>query len=298
MLLDAHFHYDFLAPELRPAVLEALAARGVGVVAQTLEPSAYEKLRASTSMPGTNEPAVQDAGVQKDGMQKEGAQDAHPWKTSEDSLATPLLSLGFHPWWITSREQAETELDIFDQQVRTTRFIGEIGLDFLPHRLQTASENLQLETLGRLLTTVREAAAQQPANQPYVLSLHAVRATSPLLDTVEELELMDYPIVPVVHRFGGTSDELTRLIALGGSISVHPTLLGSKRGRAYIRQVPADRLLLETDLPAQPTTGMDPHLFAQQVHDALHATLDGISAERRQDFLPTLLANQARLYAL
>lgn len=298
MLLDTHFHYDFLTPELRPAVLEALGARGVRVVAQTLEPSAYEKLRASTSLPGINEPAVQDAGVQKVGMQKEGARNVYRRETSESSPATPLLSLGLHPWWITSREQAEAELDIFDQQVRTTRFIGEIGLDLLPRRLETASENLQVETLRRLLASVREAAAQQPANQPYVLSLHAVRGTSALLDTIEELELTDYPIVPVVHRFGGTSDELTRFIALGGSISVHPTLLGSKRGRACIRQVPAGRLLLETDLPEQPIGALDPVLFAQQVHDALHATLDGISAERREDFLPTLLANQAQLYSL
>lgn len=298
MLLDTHLHYDFLAPELRPAVLEALAARGVGVVAQTLEPSAYEKLRASTGAPGVRVGDIQDVGVQRAGRQNKCAQDAHKRESTQSSPATPLLSLGFHPWWIKSREQAEAELDIFNQQVPTTRFIGEIGLDFLPHRLQTASENLQLETLGRLLTTVREAAAQQPADQPYVLSLHAVRATSPLLDTVEELGLTDYPIVPVVHRFGGTSDELTRLVRLGGCISVHPQMLESKRGRAYIRQVPADRLFLETDLPEQPTDALDTQLFAQEVGGRLRRLVERISAERGEDFAPVLRENQRRLYSL
>lgn len=57
-------------------------------------------------------------------------------------------------------------------------------------------------------------------------------------------------------------------------------MLESKRGRAYIRQVPADRLILETDLPEQPTDTLDTQLFAQEMGGRLRQLVEGISAER------------------
>ena len=262
MLLDTHFHYDFLAPALRPAFDEALRAQGVQVVAQTLKPSAYRQLRETTPPAG------------------------------------PLLSLGFHPWQVTSSAQVEAELEIFEAEVGSTRLIGEIGLDFLPRRLEASPADLQVETLRRIVSAVLQAAARQPAEKPYVLSLHAVRATTAMLDLFEELDIPGSPIVPVVHRFGGTSDELTRLVRAGGCISVHPQMIESKRGRAYIRQVPADRLLLETDLPEQPTDTLDVQLFAQVVGGRLRRLVERISAERGEDFAPILRENQRRLYSL
>lgn len=262
MLLDTHFHYDFLAPQLRPAFDQALRAQGVQVVAQTLLPSAYRELRQVTDPAG------------------------------------PLLSLGFHPWWMSSPAQVEAELEIFEAEVTSSRFIGEIGLDFSPRRLETSPAEMQLGALGRLLSMVSEAAAGQTEQKPYVLSLHAVRATTAMLDLFEELDVPDSPVVPVIHRFGGTSDELTRLARLGGCISVHPQMLESKRGRAYVRQMPADRLLLETDLPEQPTDALDLQLFAQDVGGRLRRLVEGISAERGEHFEPVLVENQRRLYSL
>ncbi|MDY3049128.1 MAG: TatD family hydrolase [Rothia sp. (in: high G+C Gram-positive bacteria)] len=262
MLLDTHFHYDFLAPQLRPAFDQALRAQGVQVVAQTLLPSAYRELRQLIG------------------------------------LAGPLLSLGFHPWWMTSPAQVEAELEIFEAELSSTRLIGEIGLDFLPRRLDASPADLQLGALGRILTAVGEAAAGQREQKPYVLSLHAVRAVTPMLDLFEELGLPGCPLVPVIHRFGGSSDELTRLMRLGGCISVHPQMLESKRGRAYIRQVPADRLLLETDLPEQATDDLDAQQFAQEVGGRLRQLTESISVQRGQDCAPILLENQRRLYAL
>ncbi|MDY6051464.1 MAG: TatD family hydrolase [Rothia sp. (in: high G+C Gram-positive bacteria)] len=262
MLLDTHFHYDFLAPPLRPSFNEALRAQGVQLVAQTLKPSAYRELR----------------------------QVADP--------AGPLLSLGFHPWQVADVAQVETELAVFEAEVSSTRLIGEIGLDFLPRRLEASPADLQLEALRRIVGGVLQAAAGQPTEKPYVLSVHAVRATAAVLDLFEELDVPSPPLVPVIHRFGGSSDELTRLIRLGGCISVHPQMLATKRGRAYTRQVPADRLLLETDLPEQPTDALDIQQFASDVSGRLHRLVECISAERGEDFAPTLLENQRRLYSL
>lgn len=263
MLLDTHFHLDFLAPELRSPFLEALKSQGIGLVAQTLLPSAYAGLRAS--------------GL---GQEAQG----------------PRLSLGLHPWWLTSTEQAQEELAIFEQELASTRFIGEIGLDFYPRRLETAGKELQVSSLRRILLAVRQAAASASAQEPYVLSLHTVRSAGRLLDLLEEIDIPGSPIVPVLHRFGGSSDELTRLMRLGGYISVFPQMLAGKRGRAYIRQVPASRLLLETDLPEAPTSQLDTGAFAAHLAQVLRESVARVSEERQEDFLPHLYENQARLY--
>ncbi len=265
MLLDTHFHYDFLSPQQRQAFWAALGPRNIQLVAQTILPSAYRQLKA------------EEAG--------------------QDSAQPPLLSLGFHPWWMTSEQQVAAELEIFEAELTNTRFIGEIGLDFLPRRLETSPAGLQLETLRAMLQAIQQAASARQGQGPYLLSIHSVRAVSPLLDLLEELALPNSPIVPVFHRFGGSSQELTRLIRLGGYMSVGPQMLETKRGRAYIRQLPADRLLLETDLPPSPSPDFSVQDLAGQVAGCLEQLLAGISAERGQDFRPQLVENQVRLYA-
>lgn len=258
MLLDTHFHLDFVAPEQREDLLGELAARGVQVVAQTLLPTSHS-------------PA-------------------------------PLTSLGFHPWWIESKEQADRELECFRCALPHTRFVGEVGLDFSPRRLEQASADLQRAVLGqileavRVLETVRDSSAQ--GGEPHVMSIHAVRAATELLDLWEEVDMPATTAVPVFHWFSGTSDDLTRLIKIGGYISVNPRMLESKRGRAYVRQVPADRLLLETDLPAQPLAVADIPDLADQVAGLLVDAVSSISLLRGEDAMPILEANQARLYGL
>ena len=91
-------------------------------------------------------------------------------------------------------------------------------------------------------------------------------------------------MVPIFHRFGGSSDELTRLIKQGGYISVNPAMLATKRGRAYVTQVPADRLLLETDLPERTETGDDlGKNHAGELIETLNTTVNTLATLRHQD---------------
>ena len=209
MLIDTHFHLDFITDlDKRALFVRESTQLGVQVVAQTVLPSHFAR----------------DIDLYTPGGPLEGA----------------VPSLGFHPWWIDGWER---ELDIFAEMVGRTRHIGEIGLDFSPRRLETVPQHVQVAVLRRVLDTVSDAAAS--TSEPYVLSIHAVRSASAVLDLLEGC-----PALPVFHWFSGTSDELTRLIRMGGAISVNPRMLETKRGRAYAKQVPADRLYLETDLGA------------------------------------------------
>ncbi|MGO4955745.1 TatD family hydrolase [Luteococcus sp. Sow4_B9] len=284
VLLDTHHHFDFLdGVQLRRDFLAALAGHDVRIVAQTLTPSAFKELMAVV-------PELEAAGA-----------------------SPPLCSLGLHPWQLSSEQFADEQLDLFAREIHRTRFVGEIGLDFSPRRATDCPPAQQRRVLRQILGLVLQAAREGSGDEPYVLSLHAVRSTSDVLDLLTELDAARAAIVPVVHRFSGTSDELTRLVELGGYLSVHPHMLQAKRGRAYVRQVPADRLLLETDLPVEPShrppldgdesaaaraaqaTGMS---AAREVADALASTIETLSQLRRGDMRAVVLQTQARLYGI
>lgn len=251
MLLDTHYHLDFLASaDERRELLAELTTRNVRVVAQTVTPSGFVALEGCVE----------------------------------------LLSLGFHPWYITSDQQADDELAVFAEAVTRTRFIGEIGLDFFPRRLDKSPAARQRRVFTQIINDVCAASAAN--DTPHVLSVHTVRSATAVLDIFDAVGLPDAHVVPVFHSFGGTSDELTRLIRMGGYLSVNRTNLKVKRGRGFVRQVPTQRLLLETDLPQPGQTSAD------DVTRALSATLVGINRLRGEDVSAQVRENSRSLYGV
>ncbi len=273
--IDTHYHLEFLSGEdVRTAFLETCRERKMEVIAQTVLPSSYLLLL------------------------QEGKR-----LSREHEGLMPRMALGFHPWWIhgsekeKDEEKNENELKLFQEWISTTRYIGEIGLDFSPKRLEQASREQQIS----VLRTILRAAAQREGS--FVLSLHAVQSATALLDELEAVGAPEHGFIPIFHRFSGTSDELTRLVRMGGYLSVHPRMLRSKRGRAYVRQIPADRLLLETDLPPSHgrEEGASPEeqgvLAADEVDRLLDETLDLLSDLRREDMRVWIAATQERLFS-
>ncbi len=249
-LLDTHYHYDFLPPQARTVFLNEIAEAGVEVVAQTLTPSGFLALEAE---------------------EKRRVE-----ASSSGSPSSPRLSVGFHPWKIGPDYQRE--LDIFAHALTRTRFVGEVGLDYVPRRLQQVRAETQAEVFHRILDVI----SSQRTDGPYVLSIHAVRSASQVCDALEATDTSG--MVPIFHRFGGSSDELTRLIKQGCYISVNPAMLATKRGRTYVTQVPADRLLLETDLPERTEAGDDlGKNHARELIETLNATVNTLATLRHQD---------------
>ena len=206
----------------------------------------------------------------------------------------PMAAVGYHPWYIDGNY--ERELEIFRAALPRTRFIGEIGLDFAPRRLDDVSAETQIHVFTSILDAV------QASSLSHILSIHTVRSAGvvlgliePRLDTSSSVAPGE-TFVPIFHRFGGTSDELTRLIRAGGYISVNPLMLRTKRGRAYVSQVPVDRLLLETDLPREPGSGDAVEAVAAEVVAALRETVAEVAALRKMDEaeLANELANNAK----
>ena len=161
-----------------------------------------------------------------------------------------IAGAGLHPWWLADGRCGPAEVNLLCEVAAQERYIGEVGLDFSAR--YAGSEPLQIQAFDRLCDTL----AQHPLTGR-VISIHAVRSAGTVLDVLESHGLLipnpDSPAI-IFHWFSGASDELARARNAGCYFSVNERMLASKRGREYARQIPLDRLLLETDAPAEPNT--------------------------------------------
>lgn len=181
-----------------------------------------------------------------------------------------IAGAGLHPWWIADGRCGAAEVDLLCEFASRERFIGEIGLDFSSRFAGT--EEIQTQAFERLCQTLSQHSIPRR-----VLSIHAVRSAKAVLDILESNGVFnDSPNSPTVifHWFSGTSDELARARNAGCYFSINERMLVTKRGREYARQIPLNRLLLETDAPAEP----DAETSARQLIDSLIRASEVIAA--------------------
>ena len=178
------------------------------------------------------------------------------------------LGVGLHPWWLSDGSCGADAVDKLVAYAAETRFIGEIGLDFAPRRAESAQ--LQRTVFARIAA----------ASRGKVLSVHAAKSVGVALDLMESVGLVapgaprgpQNPQGPAVifHWFSGSGVELARAIECGCYFSIN-------RGRAYVQQIPEEKLLLESDLP--PAAGAE--FNAREVRALLEASLEHMAELRR-----------------
>lgn len=204
-----------------------------------------------------------------------------------------IAGAGLHPWWLADGRCGTAEIDLLCELAAQERFIGEIGLDFSARFAGT--EEMQTQAFTLLCRTL----SQRPL-AGRVLSIHAVRSAGVVLDILDSNRLLankaDSPAI-IFHWFSGTSDELVRARNAGCHFSVNERMLASKRGREYTRQIPLDRLLLETDAPAEPNT----ETSAQSLIRSLTRTSERIASLKKCDIKhieSAVLANARSVFDL
>lgn len=186
-----------------------------------------------------------------------------------------FAGIGLHPWWLADGRCGNAEINLLCEVAAQERLIGEVGLDFSARF--AGSEPLQVQAFDRLC----DALAQHPL-AGRVISIHAVRSAGTVLNVLESHGLLtprsDSPAI-IFHWFSGTSDELFRARNAGCYFSVNERMLATKRGCEYARQIPLDRLLLETDAPAEPNT----ETSAQQLITSLKSVAQYIAELKNCD---------------
>lgn len=160
-------------------------------------------------------------------------------------------ALGMHPQLAYERRG---ELDLFDETLIKTRYVGEIGLDGSPELSNHWAE--QIQVFEHILNSCSKAGGR-------IMSIHSRRASRSVLDCLEK-----YPGagVPVLHWFSGSLRELERAVVIGSWFSVGPAMLRTRKGLALATQMPRDRILTESDGPFALLNRVS--LMPWQVHDA------------------------------
>lgn len=204
-----------------------------------------------------------------------------------------IAGIGLHPWWLADGRCGPAEVNLLCEIAAQECYIGEVGLDFSARF--AGSEPLQIQALDRLC----DALVQRPLAER-VISIHAVRSAGAVLDVLESHGLLipnpDSPAI-IFHWFSGTSDELARARNAGCYFSVNDRMLATKRGREYARQIPLDRLLLETDAPAEANA----EISAQSLIRSLESASEHVASLKKCDakhIESAVLANAHSVFSL
>ena len=197
------------------------------------------------------------------------------------------ICVGLHPWWAADGRCGSDDALLAADLVRKTRFVGEIGLDSSPKHVPAGSLPAQLSAFR----TICEACAETGSiASPRILSIHSVRSADLIMDILEQSGCFDRCRC-IFHWFTGSSDELNRAIRSGCMFSVNEMMLNTRRGREYARQIPADRLLLETDLPP----GEHVPFTAAKILGSLERSLDILKTIRGRDMRAVICENSERV---
>jgi len=148
-------------------------------------------------------------------------------------------ALGLHPWELGNSDssQINTTLKFIEEKITDIVAIGEIGLDYDKRVTKVASEDLQKETLKRLLTLSRQY------TKPVIL--HSRYAWKDTFEIVRDAGIEK----AVFHWFTGFSSVLRDIIEAGYFISATPAAEYHEEHRRAIRETPPEKLFLETDCP-------------------------------------------------
>lgn len=192
------------------------------------------------------------------------------------------VGVGLHPWWLADGRCNEADARRAAELAATSRYVAEVGLDFSHGRLACA--DVQVTALDAVLRSCEGGG--------HVLSLHAVASADAVLDLLERHGTCENNDV-IIHWFSGSGDELTRARRMGCLFSVNAFGLETRRGRSYATQIPAEQLLLETDLPGEGAhaTEWPPERLAAR----LRKTLETICELRDEDVAPAIAATSRRL---
>jgi TatD DNase family protein len=204
-LVDTHCHLD-LYPDPAAAIRKA-EAQGVLTIAVTNIPSVYAHLVALVG----------------------------------DAIHV-RVALGLHPQLVHERVG---ELPLFLQLLPRTRYVGEVGLDYVTQ--DQARRKVQRESLASIVQWCAEAGDK-------IVTVHSRRATDDVVDVFGA-----FPGTYILHWYSGSARALNRALAHGAFVSVNPAMVRSDRTMSLLQHVPRERVLTETDGPFVDVNGRPAH---------------------------------------
>lgn len=205
------------------------------------------------------------------------------------------LCFGLHPYFISahSEDECEEAMDQLAQVIVSKDYavpaIGEMGLDFRPHIVQSTMDR-QLNFFSQQLEFA------QVLNKPVVL--HVVQAHAEALRVIDFYGQVLKPNssnMGLIHAFNGSWSIAQEYIRRGFFISIGGKLMqpGNVKLEQVIREIPVNRLLIETDSPDQGPAGTEYQtlnrplsllIVAQKIADIKKITLEDLRNQVYENF--------------
>lgn len=215
-LMDAHMHFDLY--KKREDVLSYIEAHHSYTIAVTNLPELYERY----------------------------------YRQYEDYKYI-RIALGFHP---ELAYQYKNQLPVFLRYLDSTRFVGEIGLDF-------NIQDKENQSAQKFIFTKIVDACKKSSDK--ILSVHSRCAETDCIGILD-----GYTGKIILHWYSGNLRTLKDAIDLGCYFSINQQMLLSKNGRDVVDALPINKILVESDAPF--SKGLEheySYLFAEKVYDYL-----------------------------
>lgn len=142
-------------------------------------------------------------------------------------------ALGYHP---ELAFKFNTQFDLFLELIDQTRYIGEIGLDNQKKTIEDFTA--QKKIFENIISVCRD-------RKDKILTVHSRRAEKEVISIIGN----NFPGKIILHWYSGSLKYLENALSYGYYFSVNSAMLQSKNGINIIKNIPLNRLLLESDSP-------------------------------------------------
>lgn len=142
------------------------------------------------------------------------------------------LALGFHPRCST---KMKFNSFLFMKSISTTKYIGEVGLDFSNQYLEKKIEQKK----------IFEFICDVASRNNNLLSVHCVQAEQDLFEIMAKTDVTH----AIIHWYSGKIEDVFRFINQGYYFSINSKMIKTNKFNELIRTIPPNRILIESDAP-------------------------------------------------
>src|SRR5690606_21775950 len=127
-------------------------------------------------------------------------------------------------------------INLFLQMLAETKYVGEIGLDYVTKDEENRAT--QRQVFQKILLRCAELKHK-------ILTIHSRRAAKDVIEIIGD----NFPCTIILHWFSGSKKALEKGLSFGFYFSVNSAMLQSANGLDIVRSIPSNRLLTESDGP-------------------------------------------------
>ena len=142
------------------------------------------------------------------------------------------VALGMHPELVDV-----ANINLFKELVTSTKYIGEIGLDFSNKYISQNEKQKQIKIFEDILLFSKKK----------IFSIHSRDAEKEVLNLLNMH--FDKTSHYILHWFSGNKTNLFKAIELDCYFSLNISMLKTKKFLELLPYIPKDKLLIETDAP-------------------------------------------------